>query len=39
MLWINKYHVLIDHTFSSGSSIVDIYHPDFSWSQTMVPVG
>jgi len=24
-LWINKYHLLIDHTFRNWSSTVDIY--------------
>jgi len=26
---MNKYRLLIDHTFSSGSSNVDIYDPEF----------
>jgi len=28
-LWINKYHLLINHTFGSGSTVVNIYDPDF----------
>ena len=28
-LWINKYRLLIDHTFVDGSNTVDIYDSDF----------